>query len=434
MMNRRNWMMTLGGAAVAVGAEKRDMIVRSTRPTDLEMPLSGFSDWITPVEHFFVRSHHYTPKLDLASWKLSVGGEVAKPLTLSMDELKKLPSVELVAVLECAGNGRSLYEPSMPGLQWEHGGVGNARWRGVRLADVLKAAGVKPTAKHVLFDGADVPVGKQPEFQRTIPIAKALTSHTLLAYDMNGAPLEADHGFPLRVVVPGWAGDSWVKWVTKIEVLDKEFEGFFMKTGYRHPGRGTKPGVPVKPEDMRSVEEIQIKSVIASAGARTIGAAWSGESPVAAVDVSTDRGRTWQPAKITSPKTPFGMVTWEFAWTPPSHYHVVMARARDAKGRTQPLNGEWNPSGYQWNVVHAVEVDPAGAAAAAPPPTIAAPGHYRTSCLVCHEENVIAQQRLSRSQWDAEIGKMERWGAAVKPENRSELIDYLFARFGYKKR
>jgi DMSO/TMAO reductase YedYZ molybdopterin-dependent catalytic subunit len=302
----------------------------------------------------------------------------------------------------------------------------------VPLSEVLKRAGVKADAKHVLFDGADVPVGKQPEFQRTIPISKAMAKETLLAYDMNGAALDIEHGFPLRVVVPGWAGDSWVKWVTRIEVLAKEFDGFFMKTGYRHPGKGVKPGQAVKPEEMRSVEEIQIKSVIAEIGPRTIGTAWSGESQVAAVEVSTDQGRTWKPARITSPKTPFGWVTWEFTWTPPEGYYVMMARARDAKGRTQPFTQEWNPSGYQWNVVHRRESDPAVIAAAFIAPN--APASFRASCVACHDETVMAQQRLTHTQWDAEIAKMERWGARVKPEDRAALIDYLVGRYGYRKR
>lgn len=230
------------GTSLLLGAPKTGMRVLSSRPEDLEMPMEGFSTWITPVEKFFVRSHHYTPDVKLADWKLSIGGKVANTLTLTMEDLKKLPRVELVSVLECAGNGRGLYEPTMAGLQWEYGSVGNARWAGVRLADVLRKAGVRDGAIEVWFDGADVPVGTQPEFQRTIPMKKALDPNTLLAYEMNGAALDPSHGFPLRVVVPGWAGDSWVKWVTKIEVRDTEFEGFFMKTGYRHPGKGVTPG------------------------------------------------------------------------------------------------------------------------------------------------------------------------------------------------
>ncbi len=430
-MNRRTLLATLSGAALQLQAQKRDMIIHNSRQEGYEMPLAGFKDYITPVEHFFVRSHHLTPKIELDSWKLEVKGHVDGALTLSMADLKAMKPVEMVAVLECAGNGRGFYEPSMPGLQWEHGSVGNARWRGVRLADVLKRVGVKPGAKHVLFDGADVPVGTQPEFQRTIPIEKAMDPNTLLAFDMNGAALPASHGFPLRVIAPGWAGDSWVKWVTRIEVLDKEFEGFFMKTGYRHPGKGMQPGVPVKPEEMKPVEAIQVKSVIATIGPKVSGTAWAGEKAVATVEVSVDRGRTWKAAKITSPRTPFGWVTWEFDWQPPSGYYVVMARAHDTWGRTQPMAQEWNPSGYQWNAIHQVASETAPVAQA---PAIEPPAVYKATCVGCHDEGPVRKQRLSRAQWEAEVGKMQRWGAPVKPETKDELLNYLTSRFGYRHR
>lgn len=434
-MNRRHMLMTLGGLT-ALGAEtpkRADMRVLCRNPEDYEMPLEGFQDWITPVDRFFVRSHHYTPKVDPASWSLAVSGQIATPLTLTMDDLKKMPPVELVAVLECAGNGRGFYEPSMPGLQWGHGGVGNAKWRGVRLRDVLKRAGIRPEAKQVLFDGADIPVGTQPEFQRTVHVAKAMDPNTLLAFEMNSEALPVSHGFPLRLIVPGWAGDSWVKWIQRIEVLDHDFDGFFMKTGYRHPGKGVEPGKPVPPEQMRPVEEIQIKAVIGSIGPQVTGAAWSGESPVARVEVSADRGRSWQPAKITSPKTPFGWVTWSYDFRMLEGYYVLMARAWDAKGRTQPFAQEWNPSGYQWNVVDSRT--PSGPAENRKQGDFpSAPPSYRGACLSCHSEEPIANQRLSRTQWDAEVAKMERWGAKIPAGQRPAIVDYLSDRFPYGKR
>ena len=228
-----------GSTVRAAEETKRDMIVRSARPYDAEMSMPGFQHYLTPIENFFVRSHHYTPSVEIDSWRLAVDGEVANVLSLTMDDLKKLPKVDLVSVCECAGNGRSLYEPSMPGLQWEYGGVGNAKWTGVRLADVLKKAGLKASGMEVLFDGADVPVGTMPKFQRTLPLKRAMHSNTLLAYEMNGQTLPISHGFPLRVIVPGWASDSWVKWVTRIQVIDKELssrsrapEIFFLEEFY----------------------------------------------------------------------------------------------------------------------------------------------------------------------------------------------------------
>ena len=168
------------------------------------------------MEHFFVRTHVYVPTVKLNEWRLNVDGEVDTPLTLTMDDLRKMPSVEMVAVVECAGNGRAFYLPPVPGLQWTNGSVGNARWRGVRLADVLKRAGIKSGAVEVLFDGADEPIGKMQDFRRSITVKKALDPNTLLAYEMNGETLPVKHGFPLRVVPAGWASDSWVKWLTSI--------------------------------------------------------------------------------------------------------------------------------------------------------------------------------------------------------------------------
>jgi len=418
---------------------KRDMLVRSVRPEDLEMPLSGFADYLTPIEHFFVRTHVYVPTVNINEWRLNVGGSVATPLALAMDDLKKLPAAELIGVLECAGNGRAFYQPPVPGMQWGQGAVGNARWRGVRLADVLKRAGVRLSAREILFDGADVPLGTMPDFQRSLPVSKALDPNTLLAYEMNGETLPVKHGFPLRVVAPGWAGDSWIKWVTSIRVLDQEHDGFWMKSAYRHPGRPVAPGVPIPADRMQPVTSLRVKSVISSPldgaqldpgrPATVRGVAW-GSDPVASVEVSVDGGRSWKPAALSSnQRTRFGWRHWEFAWTPPqAAYYTILARARDASGNTQPLDQEWNPSGYLWNVVPRVRVSvgdaapapPATSQTAAPPP----PTAFR-NCTVCHNDDVIRQQRLTRAQWTAEINKMTGWGARGDDAGRNALLDYL---------
>ncbi len=452
---RRDFML-LAGACFLRGEDrpKADMLVRSVRPEDLEMPLSGFSDYITPIEHFFVRTHVYVPKVDLNSWRLRVEGEVAAPITLTMEDLKKLPQVEIVSVVECAGNGRRFYEPPIPGAQWGNGAVGNARWRGVRLADVLKRAGVKASAKEILFDGADVPLGTMPDFQRSIPVKKALDGNTILAYQMNSETLPAKHGFPLRVVAPGWASDSWVKWLTSIRVLDKEFDGFWMKSAYRIPGKPVAPGTAVPAEQMQPVASLRVKSVIAAPldGAQALagmpltirGVAWSGDAgPVTAVEVSVDGGRTWKPAAMhQDQRSQFGWRQWEFNWTPSQEaYYTILARARDAAGNTQPLDQEWNPSGYLWNVVPRVGIDvvkelsakpqaiqPAGSNA---PPQ---PAALKSACSLCHDDDIIRQQRLTRAQWDRELNKMTGWGAKVKDEDRAGLLDYLFTNYGPRPR
>jgi hypothetical protein len=366
---------------------------------------------------------------------------VETPLTLSIDELRKMPAVEVVSVLECAGNGRQNYSPTVPGIQWANGAVGNGRWRGVRLADVLRRAGVKPGAVEVLFDGGDNPIGSMSDFQRAIPMKKAFHPATILAYEMNGEALPVKHGFPLRAVVPGWAGDSWTKWITSIRVLDQEFTGYWMKNAYLHPGKAVTPGAQVRPETMSPVTSLRVKSVISfpeqgsavEPGKRAVvrGAAWSGDSgPVTAVDVSVDRGRTWRRATLTSKATEFGWRLWEFPWTPPAAGHfTVLARARDESGDVQPLSQEWNPSGYLWNVVARVDIDAGTTANVASvtsrPPTAAPPSNFRSTCVVCHEDDLILQQRLTRAQWDRELDKMTGWGARVSPEDRAMFLDYL---------
>lgn len=432
---------------------KRDMLVRSARPEDLEMPLSGFSDYITPIDHFFVRTHVYVPTVSANEWRLKIEGEVAAPQVLALDDLKKLPAVDIVSVVECAGNGRSFFEPPVAGAQWSTGAVGNARFRGVRLADVLRRAGLKNSAREVLFDGADVPLGTMPDFQRSIPLAKALDPHTLLAYEMNGQTLPLKHGFPLRVVAPGWASDSWIKWLTGIRVLDKEHDGFWMKGAYRRPPYPVAPGTAVPPEQMVPVTSLRIKSVIveprdgsqAAAGKPVFirGVAWSGDAgPVTAVDVSVDGGRTWKSASLRAgQRTQFGWRQWELAWTPPHEaYYNILARARDAAGNTQPFDQEWNPSGYGWNVVPRIGLDvvrePAAQSSEVLSSTLSGspPPAFRTSCGVCHEDDVIRQQRLTRAQWDREVTKMTGWGAKVSDPDRGTLLDYLFANFGPRPR
>jgi DMSO/TMAO reductase YedYZ molybdopterin-dependent catalytic subunit len=233
---RRQFMfLALGALLRADDRPKRDLLTLSAKPEDLEMPLSGFADYTTPIDRFFVRTHVAVPTVNLDSWRLTVEGEVTAPLTLTMQDIKGLPSVELMSVVECAGHGRRFYDPPVPGVQWGNGAVGNGRWRGVRLRDVLRRAGIKGPALEVLFNGADVPVGTMPDFARSIPIKKALDANTLLAYEMNGEPLPVKHGFPLRAVVPGWAGDSWTSGQSgsrRFACSIGEHDGFWMTRAY----------------------------------------------------------------------------------------------------------------------------------------------------------------------------------------------------------
>jgi DMSO/TMAO reductase YedYZ molybdopterin-dependent catalytic subunit len=417
------------------------MIARSSRPADLEMPLDGFHEWITPVDRFFIRCHTYFPeRANLSDWRLKIDGVVNQPLTLTMDDLKKLPRVELVGVLECAGNGRSFYQPRLAGTQWAFGSVGNGRWAGVRFRDVLQKAGLKESAKEILLDGSDSPLGTMPKFQRTLTVQKALDPDTLLAYEMNGQPLPDEHGFPLRVIASGWAGDSWVKWLRNIEVLDHEFEGFWMKTAYRHPAHHVEPGAAVDASELVPVTDLNIKSVIATPSnwvkpgrVRVSGTAWSNGSPVTKVDVSVDGGNIWKPAKLGKDQSRYAWRLWELDWQAPTGKHTLIARATNAAGQTQPLREEWNPSGYLWNVAQPVEVEVSGnevpPAAEAGVHPVEQPPAYRAACFVCHDEAMMTQQRLTPAQWDREVQKMTGWGARIKPEDREAILKYLSDNF-----
>lgn len=343
------------------------MVLRSFRFVDLESPIEYFNTWLTPVPHFFVRNHMHEPsELDAHDWRLTIGGEVEKPLTMSLGELSKIETHSVVNTLECAGNGRSLHRPQVPGIQWGKGAVGTARFSGPRLRDVLQRAGVKPTGTHVMFRGLDEVPGKVPPFIRSIPIEKALDSDTLIATHMNGSPLTRHHGFPARGLVPGWIGAASCKWLTEIKVLDAEFVGNFMSPGYRLPNQPVKPGDAVKPEDTHPVTALTVKSVIAgpSDGAtlkpgRVVvhGAAWAGEADIVKVEISTDGGATWSLSTLGHDRSHYAWRLWNYEWKPGKEGdYTIQSRATDSQGRTQPETAVWNPSGYLFNAVDQVNI------------------------------------------------------------------------------
>jgi DMSO/TMAO reductase YedYZ molybdopterin-dependent catalytic subunit len=343
------------------------MILRSFRFFDLETPVEYFDTWLTPVPHFFVRNHMYEPvQLDAHEWRLSVGGEVEKPLTLSLADLSKLETHSVVNTLECAGYGRGFQRPQVPGIQWGKGAVSTARFSGPRLRDVLRRAAVKPTGKHVMFRGLDEVPGKVPPFIRSIPIEKALDADTLVATHMNGSPLTRHHGFPARALTPGWVGAASCKWLTEIKLLDAEFVGNFMNPAYRFPNQPVKPGDAVKPEDTHPVTALSVKSVISgpsdgatikTAKVAVHGAAWAGEADIAKVEISTDNGATWNPGKLGRDQARYAWRMWSYDWKPakPSDY-TILSRATDSQGRTQPSTPAWNPSGYLYNAVDQVKI------------------------------------------------------------------------------
>jgi sulfite oxidase len=360
------WLPESAFAQTVIKGKER-LIVRSIRPEDLETPVSLLNTWITPNDLFYVRHHLYAARVDVNEWKLTVGGEVENSITLTLDELKRAPKHTVTVTLECAGNGRAFFDPPVAGIQWEKGAVGTARFAGARLADILKRAGVKPTGQYVAMNGADKPLGKMPDFIRNIPIKKALDADTILAYEMNGEAIPILHGFPLRAVVPGWEGAYSVKWLTDIQVIEKEYDGFFVKTAYRFPNRRVAPGEAVAPQDMIPLTGLVVKSFInspldgatvAPGKVRMSGFAWAGESNIAKVDVSMDNGSSWFPAKLGNEREHYAWQSFEYEFdiANPGSY-LLMSRATDDKGNVQPIAPQWNPSGYLWNVIDKVRIN-----------------------------------------------------------------------------
>ena len=341
------------------------MLQRNAYPVDAETPLDLLTDYLTPNDLFFVRHHWVPTKVDRASWALVVDGDVAKPLRLTLDDLRRMPRADATCVLQCAGNGRGLFSPPMAGVQWRYGACGNARWTGVKVSDLLKQAGVKPTAKHVHTAGADAPPGKVPPFHRSVEIEK-LMADAVVAYDMNGEPLPDAHGGPARLVVPGWAGDHWMKWLVKLSPSESPESGFYMDTGYRYPTTPGAPGAPVPADQMKPVTELFVKSLITSvpgqarAGAPVTikGVAFSGAPDIKTVEISDDGGKSWAAAQLDARHDPYAWRLWSYSWTPKTRgAATLVARATDSRGVVQPKDAVWNPSGYLHNGWHAVTIE-----------------------------------------------------------------------------
>ena len=349
------------------------LIVRVARPLDAETPVQEFVSSLTPTSRFFVRSHFGPPppeQLSEKNWRLRVTGLVDRPLALTLQDLKQFESVTLTAVVQCSGNGRASYRPKVPGVQWERGAVGNASWTGVRLRDVLAKAGLWTSGLHVQFQGADRPVAATvPLFVRSIPVEKALHQDTILAYEMNGRPLPLLHGAPLRVITPGWMADSCIKWLTDITVLQDEAQGYYMQTAYRYPARLVTPGEVIVSSELKPVEEMVVKSLIAQPregaslvpGLVTIGGvAWTGEGRIVSVEVSLDEGRTWEPARVIGEDQPYAWRQWQYIWQATPGTKTILCRATDDRGQTQPKASPWNPGGFLWNGWDYVSVTVAG--------------------------------------------------------------------------
>lgn len=336
------------------------MIILSKQPEVLEPPFSELEDVITPSEKFYVRDHFSRPEIDIESWRLSIEGRIKKRLALGYEEIRALPTTSITATLECAGNSRTFLVPPAKGVKWELGGIGTAVWEGVRLSHVLDQAGLAEESSEVIFRGSDMgepePDGKPMpagaiHFERSVPLSKAM-SDVLLAYKMNGQELSAKHGYPLRVIVPGWYAVASVKWLSNIIVSDEPFTGFYQSVDYAYWME--RHGQPVR----TPITKLQVKAAIArprqdevvrrNAAYEVFGAAWSGESEIERVDLSTDGGVTWNPATLLNESQINTWRLWSFRWQTPDApgTTTLLARATDTNGNTQPMQHDRNHADY----------------------------------------------------------------------------------------
>ncbi len=336
-------------------SEQRKVV--TSVPENSETPLEDVCSWVTPTRLFFVRSHFDTPAMNVEDYRLTVGGLVESSLELTWDDLNALPQRTVFATMECAGNGRSFLRPPEHGVQWGAGAIAHAEWTGVSLARVLETAGLSREAVELVFEGADSgrESGQADEitFRRGLPIDKALDPDTLLALRMNGEPLEPAHGFPVRLLVPGWYGVASVKWLTRIDAVAEPFDGYFQTTKYtvqRRTRDGLETvgvqGMAVKSEIIRPAEG----ETLAAGPQRAFGLAWAGDDAVASVEVSLDGGEAWDEAQLMGPQAPRSWSLWEYTWTAdlPGE-HEIVARATSSSGQRQPLEHDPLRGGYMIN-------------------------------------------------------------------------------------
>jgi sulfite dehydrogenase (cytochrome) subunit A len=358
-------------APMARFPEKTDLILLTDRPPNLETPLRYFRQDLTPNEAFFVRWHWSAipTSIDSAAFRLSVGGHVERPLRLSPRELRRrFQPVSVTAVCQCSGNSRSFFEPRVVGGQWGHGAMGNAKWTGVPLRDLLQRAGVRRGAVDVSFAALDLPPWPDtPQFVKSLEAGRAMDGEVIVAYAMNDADLPMLNGFPLRLIVPGWYATYWVKSLNQITVHSEKFKGFWMDKAYRIPANAQAAESPQQlaaetvPINSFSVHSIFVRPEpqerLAPGRAFEIeGLAMDGGAGIRRVEVSTDAAQSWADARLDPDLGKYSWRRWRFGWTPRSAgSHRLMCRATNSAGQTQSTQ-YWNRSGYQRNVIEHVDV------------------------------------------------------------------------------
>ena len=336
-------------------------IVRSEEPLNLEMPFETTDNFITPTKSFYVRTHFPIPKIDRDAWWLHVEGEVEKPFAIDYEELLKLESLTVPVTLECAGNNRNFLEPKVKGVQWGLGAVGTAEWTGVPLSILLNRAVVRSSAREVILEGADHGMLEDPKsppgglrFSRSVSLEKARRD-VLLAYRMNGNYLPAEHGFPVRAIVPGWYAVASIKWLQRVIVTDQPFDGYYQTLDYAYWKRRGDIA------ELSPITELQIKAEIAkpaqsdkvpaNSTVRIHGAAWASGSEIVRVEVSTDGRSTWKEATLLGEPKPNAWRFWEFNWKTPTApgKQTLVARATDSLGQTQPAHRDPDRGTYMIN-------------------------------------------------------------------------------------
>lgn len=377
----RNYPAGLIPAALAEAPEgfvlegKDGLVLLGDRPINAETPAHLLDDDVTPSARHFVRNNGLVPemaeRMDATGWTLTVDGEVERPLTLTLDDLRRrFKPVKLRLQLECAGNGRASFNPPAKGNQWTVGAIGNAEWTGVRYRDVLQAAGMRKSAVYTGHYGHDEHLSRDPAkvpISRGVPIAKALADDSIVAFEMNGEPIPKYHGFPVRLVCAGWPASVSHKWLKRIWVRDRVHDGAKMEgVSYRVPRSPVAPGGKAPESDFAIIESMPVKSIITSPATQTAvqgrtlqvrGHAWAGDRAVRDVHVSIDFGATWTAAKLARAPNRGSWQTFTAAVKfPGAGYYEVWARATDEKGVTQPFQVAWNPEGYLNNTMHRIAV------------------------------------------------------------------------------
>ena len=353
--------------------QKRPLILLTPRPPQLETPMAVFDQGVlTPNDAFFVRWHlpNIPQSVDASAHRIAVTGAVQRPLSLSLDDLAKMPTVELTAVNQCSGNSRGLFSPRVAGGQWAHGAMGNARWTGVRLRDILDRAGLTASAKQVQFNGLETPaIPATPAFKKSLDLDVARGDDVIVAYLMNGEPMPLLNGYPVRLVLPGWYATYWVKMLSAITVLDHVDDNFWMKTAYRIPDTphaSVAPGasgfatVPINKMDVRSFLTSVADGGSVKAGPVTLrGIAFDGGSGIRRVEVSSDGGSTWRDAALERDYGKYSFRRWNAAWDARPGSYSIAVRATANDGSVQTATPIWNPSGYMLNTIETYKVSAA---------------------------------------------------------------------------